>query len=183
MKTETATLANGCFWCTEAIFQRLKGVSNVRPGYSGGRRENPTYEQVSTGATGHAEAIQITFDPGIISYEKLLEIYFATHDPTTLNKQGADVGTQYRSVIFYHSNQQKRTAENIKVALDQSGKYKNPIVTEIVPLEKFYTAEDYHQNYYNQNSTKNPYCSIVIDPKVKKLLRDYSKDVKDEYHD
>lgn len=178
MKEEIATLAGGCFWCTEAIFQRLKGVSTVDPGYSGGKRENPSYEQVSTGATGHAEAIQITFDPSVISFEKLLTIFFATHDPTTKNRQGADVGTQYRSVIFYHSENQKAVAEKVIKKLEQSKTYNDPIVTEVVPFEIFYEAEDYHQNYYNNNLAKNPYCSVVIDPKVNKLIKEFSTDIK-----
>lgn len=186
MRREVATLAGGCFWCTEAIFQRLKGVTSVESGYAGGNlpadKKNPSYEQVSTGSTGHAEAIQITFDPSIITYEKLLEIFFATHDPTTVNRQGNDVGTQYRSVIFYHDNKQKEIAERVKQNVEESDMYHDPIVTSIEPFEAFYKAENYHQNYYNENVTKNPYCNMVIDPKVKKLLKEFSKNVKDEYH-
>jgi peptide-methionine (S)-S-oxide reductase len=179
---EIATVANGCFWCTEAVFKRLKGVDTVVSGYTGGTRDNPTYEQVSTGATGHAEAIQITFDPSIISYDLLLSVFFTTHDPTTLNRQGADVGTQYRSAIFYHSDAQKKAAEEKIKQLTKEGAYKDPIVTEIVRFTKFYTAENYHKDYYDANRSY-PYCRVIIDPKVKKLLKEFSKDVKDEYQE
>ncbi len=175
-----ATLAGGCFWCTEAIFKRLKGVEDVVSGYAGGGRENPTYEQVTTGATGHAEAIQMEFDPSIISYEKLIEIFFNLHDPTTLNRQGADEGTQYRSAIFYHDNAQKETALKVRDEIADSGLYHDPIVTEIVPFENFYTAEEYHQNFYDNNKTQG-YCDYVISPKIKKLLQEYKKEVKEEY--
>lgn len=178
---ETATLAGGCFWCTEAVFKRLKGVSSVTSGYCGGKISKPSYEQVSTGQTGHAEAIQIRFDPKIISYEHLLDIFWATHDPTTLNKQGADVGNQYRSSIFYHNSEQKRVAEESKSKMEKSGKLNSNIVTEIVPFEKFYTAEEYHQDFYDTYKDANPYCSIVVDPKVKKLLEQFNSDVKEEY--
>ena len=181
MGNATATLAGGCFWCTEAIFQRLNGVSAVTPGYTAGKRENPSYEQISTGATGHAEAIQVTFDPKRISYEKLLEIFFATHDPTTKDRQGADVGTQYRSAIFYHTESQKSKAQKMISKLNSSNKYDTPIVTEVVPFQRFYTAENYHHNYYNDNRAKNPYCRVIIDPKVKKLLSEYSTAVREEY--
>lgn len=174
---ETATLAGGCFWCTEATFQRLKGVKSTTPGYTGGTVGNPTYEQVCTGSTGHAEAIQIRFDPKIISYGKLLEVFFALHDPTTLNQQGADVGTQYRSAIFYHDDNQKKTAETLKGKLDKSGNFKAKIVTEVVPFTKFYQAENYHQNYFDSNRTA-PYCQVVIDPKIKKLLEEFPADLK-----
>ncbi len=177
---ETATLANGCFWCTEAVFKRLKGVVSVIPGYSGGQRENPSYEQVSSGATGHAEAIQIKFDPKILPYEKLLDIFFHTHNPTTLNQQGNDIGTQYRSAIFYHDEQQKQIAEKSKTDLENSHYYKDPIVTEIVPFTHFYEAENYHQDYYNNNRNA-PYCTFVIDPKLQKLLKEYGNEVKEEY--
>lgn len=177
---ETATVAGGCFWCTEAIFKRLKGVETVTSGYSGGARENPSYEQVSSEATGHAEAVQIEFDPKVISYEKILQIFFHLHDPTTLNRQGADVGTQYRSVIFYHSPEQEQIAEKVKQEVVDEGKYNDPIVTEIVPFENFYTAEEEHQDYYDRNSNQG-YCSYVITPKIQKLLKDYRKDVKEEY--
>lgn len=165
---ETATLGGGCFWCTEAIFKRLKGVTSVVSGYAGGIMENPTYEKVSEGSTQHAESIQIQFDPSIISYEKILEVFWATHDPTTLNRQGADVGTQYRSVIFYHNDKQK------EIAL----KSKQPsFTTAIVPFDKFYKAEDYHQNFYEKNKSY-PYCQIIINPKIKNLLEQFGKDVK-----
>lgn len=179
-KLETATVANGCFWCTEAIFKRLKGVVSVKPGYSGGQREKPNYDQVSTGATGHAEAIQIEFDPTILPYEKLLDIFFHTHNPTTLNQQGADIGTQYRSAIFYHDDRQKEIAEKVKDDLETSHFYKDPIVTEITPFTHFYEAENYHQDYYEKHADA-PYCKFVIDPKLSKLLEKYGNDVKDEY--
>lgn len=168
---ETATLAGGCFWCTEAIFKRLKGVIEVIPGYTGGTVENPTYEVVCSGKTGHAEAIQIKFDPKIISFETLLEIFFKLHDPTTLNRQGNDVGTQYRSAIFYHDEAQK------KEALDKIKKIPGA-VTKLEPFSKFYPAEDYHKNYYERNSSQ-PYCQIVIDPKIQKLYRDFKQQIKD----
>ena len=166
-----ATFAGGCFWCTEALFRRLKGVISVTPGYAGGTVESPSYEQVCSGTTGHAEATQIEFDPAIIPFEKLLDIFWHTHNPTTLNQQGNDVGTQYRSVIFYHSPEQKEIAE----------KSKEPgFVTEIVPFANFYEAESYHKNYYDKNKDSS-YCSFVIDPKIQKLLKDYNKEIKDEY--
>ncbi len=177
---ETATFGGGCFWCTEAVFKRLKGVISVNSGYSGGGAENPSYEQVTTGATGHAEAVQIEFDPKIISYKKLLEVFWATHDPTTKNRQGNDVGTQYRSVIFYHSDEQKDEAVESMKQMEDDKEYGDPIVTEIVPYNAFYTAEEYHKNYYDSNPV-NPYCSIVISPKIKKLLDKFGKDVKEEY--
>ncbi|MEW6603787.1 MAG: peptide-methionine (S)-S-oxide reductase MsrA [Thermoproteota archaeon] len=180
MVTEVATLANGCFWCSEAVFARLKGIKSVLPGYSGGLVENPTYDEVCTGTTGHAEAAQIEFDPSVISFERLLDIFWHTHDPTTLNRQGNDVGTQYRSAIFYHNERQKEIAEKSKKELEQSGTYKDPIVTEITPFKKFYAAEDYHKRYYDQNQNA-PYCRFVIDPKIRKLLSRYGKDVKSEY--
>lgn len=176
---ETATLAGGCFWCTEAIFKRLKGVKSVNPGYTGGHLKNPTYKDVCSGKTGHAEAIQIKFDPKEISYEKLLEVFFALHNPTTLNRQGVDFGTQYRSAIFYHSDDQKRTAEKVKLRLGRSSHYKNKIVTEIVPFTIFYKAENYHQNYYDTNRNKL-YCRIFIDPKIKKLLKNFKENLKDK---
>ena len=174
---ETATLAGGCFWCTEAIYKRLKGVESVMPGYAGGTVENPTYEQVCSGTTGHAEAIQITFDPQIITYEKILEVFFATHDPTTLNQQGADVGTQYRSVIFYHDEEQKRIAESIKQRIEEEKMYPNPIVTQITPFTIFYEAENYHQNFYDSNRNYG-YCRLIIDPKIQKLLSEFKNDLK-----
>ena len=179
MKTEIATLANGCFWCSEAIFSRLKGVKSVVPGYSGGKVENPTYDDVCTGGTGHAEAAQIEFDPTVIPYEKLLDVFWHTHDPTTLNRQGNDIGTQYRSAIFYHNDKQREIAEKSKRDLEESGIYRDPIVTEIVPFKKFYIAEDYHKKYYEQHQDA-PYCRYVIDPKIQKLLKQYAKDIKNE---
>lgn len=177
---EVITLASGCFWCTEAVFKRVKGVVSAVPGYSGGAVNNPTYEQVCSGATGHAEAVQVQFDANIISLEQILEIFFYTHDPTTLNRQGNDVGTQYRSAIFYHSERQKDVACKIKSDLDKKGVYVNPIVTEITPYSNFYQAEDYHKDYYDNNRSA-PYCSYVIDPKVNKLLTKFSTKLKHEY--
>lgn len=179
-KLEVATLAGGCFWCTEAIFTRLKGVHSVLPGYSGGTVENPTYQDVCSGNTGHAEAIQIEFDPTQIPFEKLLEIFWHTHNPTTLNQQGNDIGTQYRSAIFYHDEKQKEIAEKSKADVEKEKLYPDPIVTEIVPFTTFYIAEDYHKNYYDRNKNQS-YCNFVIDPKIHKLLKEYSSDVKDEY--
>lgn len=173
---QTATFAGGCFWCTEAIFKRLKGVESVASGYADSEVENPSYERVSSGSSGAAEAVQLTFDPQKISYEKLLEIFWATHDPTTLNRQGSDVGTQYRSSIFYHDEKQKEAAEKSKTAQSNS-----KIVTDIAPLKNFYKAEDYHQNYYELNKNSNPYCSIIIDPKIEKLIKMFNSEVKDEY--
>lgn len=179
-RVETATLANGCFWCTEAVFQRLRGVESVESGYSGGQVENPTYDEVCDGTSGHAESLQIVFDPQVISFEKLLEIFFATHDPTTKNRQGNDVGPQYRSAIFYHSEEQKKEALGKIKELDKSGKFQNSIVTEVVPFTKFYPAENYHQDFYNKNREYG-YCRVIIDPKIKKLLREYRKEVREEY--
>ena len=177
---ETATFANGCFWCTEAVFKRLKGIKSVLPGYSGGQVNNPSYEQVCSERTGHAESIQIEFDPKAISFEKILDIFWLTHDPTTLNRQGNDVGTQYRSAIFYHDLKQKEIAENSKRGLENERLYKDPIVTEIAPFNSFYIAEDYHKNYYDDHR-EAPYCSYIIDPKVHKLLLNYENDVKADY--
>ncbi len=179
-KLETATFANGCFWCTETIFKRLKGVMSVLPGYSGGDEENPTYEEVSSGNTGHAEAIQIEFAPSIISYEKILEIFWHTHDPTTLNQQGYDHGTQYRSAIFYHDETQKEIAEKLKEKLDKENVFQSPIITEITKFTNFYPAENYHKNFY-ESGNRPDYCRFVIDPKLQKLLKEYGNDVKDEY--
>ncbi|RMF35247.1 MAG: peptide-methionine (S)-S-oxide reductase [Chlorobiota bacterium] len=165
---EVATFGAGCFWCTEAIFSRLDGVISVVPGYSGGHVLNPTYEQVCTGRTGHAEVCQITFDPKRISYDELLEVFWKTHDPTTPNRQGNDVGPQYRSVIFYHSDAQRQRAEYYKRMLDESGAFDAPIVTEIVPFEQFWPAEEYHRNYFVRNPEK-AYCALVIRPKVEKF--------------
>jgi len=175
--SETITLAGGCFWCTEAIFKRLRGVETVTPGYSGGTVKNPTYEQVCSGNTGHAEAIQIKFDPKIITLEKLLYVFFKLHDPTTLNRQGDDHGTQYRSVIFYHNEKQKQTASDSENKIEESGIYKNKIVTEITPFTNFYEAESYHKNYFDNNLTQT-YCQVVIDPKIKKLYKLFPENIK-----
>ena len=177
---EIATLANGCFWCTEAIFARIKGGKSVLPGYSGGEVENPSYDQVCTGITGHAEAAQIQFDPMVISFEKLLEFFWHTHDPTTLNRQGNDIGTQYRSAIFYHNDNQREIAEKSKREIQDKGIFKDPIVTEITPFKKFYVAEDYHKKYY-EHHLNDPYCRFVIDPKIQKLLKQYGNQLKVEY--
>ena len=176
---DTATLAGGCFWCTEAIFKQLKGVTSVVSGYAASQVENPSYQAVCSGRTGAAEAVQITYDPSVISYDTLLEIFWYTHDPTTLNRQGNDIGTQYRSAIFYHTDEQQHVALASKEALEASGTYKKPIVTEIVPFTNFYPAEDYHNDYYDRNRSQ-PYCMFVIDPKVQKLLKAYRNEVKDE---
>ena len=181
-KKEVTTLAGGCFWCTEAIFTRLKGVTSVLPGYSGGTVENPTYDQVCSGTTGHAEAIQIEFDPSVIPYEKILDIFWHTHNPTTMNQQGNDTGTQYRSAIFYYSTKQKEIAEQSKAALEKEGVYKDRIVTEITPFTNFYVAEDYHRNYFDKNKGA-PYCDFVISPKIHKLLGKYRNDVKEQYYE
>jgi peptide-methionine (S)-S-oxide reductase len=177
---ETATFANGCFWCSEAIFKRLNGIKSVLPGYSGGKVINPSYEQVCSGRTGHAESIQIKFDPIVINFEKILDIFWRTHDPTTLNRQGNDVGTQYRSAIYYHDQKQKEIAEKSKRALEKEGLYKDPIVTEITPYIDFYVAENYHKDYYDEHRDA-PYCRYVIDPKVHKLLENYENEVKVDY--
>lgn len=166
-KTETATLGAGCFWCVEAVFERLPGVKKVVSGYTGGHVDNPTYKQVCTGATGHAEVAQVEFDPAVISFEKILEVFFEAHDPTTLNRQGADEGDQYRSAIFYASEEQRQTALRARAAAQKN--WDDPIVTEITPLGKFYPAEDYHQNYFKNNPNQG-YCTFVIKPKVKKLV-------------
>jgi len=176
-KLDTATLGNGCFWCTEAVFQDLKGVVSVTSGYSGGHSENPNYKEVCAGTTGHAECLQIVFDPLLISYEELLEVFWKTHDPTTLNRQGNDIGTQYRSVIFYHSEEQKKTAIAYKEQLTRSKAFPKPIVTEIVPFEKFYKAEDYHQDYFNLNGNV-PYCQYVVAPKVEKFKKEFKAKLK-----
>jgi peptide-methionine (S)-S-oxide reductase len=172
-----ATFGGGCFWCTEAVFQRVKGVEKVVSGYMGGKVKNPTYKEVTTGLTGHAEVIQITYNPSIISYDEILEIFWGTHDPTTLNRQGADVGTQYRSVIFYHNESQKQLAESYKKKLDSSGAFERTIVTEISPASAFYKAEDYHQNYFNLNSNV-PYCTYVIQPKLDKFNKVFANKLK-----
>ena len=177
---ETATLATGCFWCSEAVFRRLEGVKSVLPGYTGGRVDSPSYDDVCTGRTGHAEAAQIEFDPNVISFEKLLDVFWHTHDPTTLNRQGNDVGTQYRSAIFYHNEKQKEIAEKSKKEIGSSGVYRDPIVTEITPFKSFFVAEDYHKNYYEQNQNAG-YCRFVIAPKIQKLFKHYKNDLKGEY--
>lgn len=175
--TDTATFGNGCFWCTEAIFSELKGVLKVTSGYSGGTTKNPTYKEVCTGLTGHAECLQIVYDPTVISYEELLEVFWKTHDPTTLNRQGNDVGTQYRSVIFYHNEQQKALAEKYKKELNEARVFPNPVVTEIVPMKVFYPAENYHQEYYKLNGHE-PYCQFVIRPKIEKFRKVFKDKLK-----
>lgn len=177
---ENATFSAGCFWCTEAIFKRLKGVISVKPGYSGGEVNNPNYESVSTGKTGYAESIQIEFDPSLIPYSKLLEVFWRTHDPTTKNRQGNDIGSQYRSIIFYHNNQQEDEAERSKKEIENMKLYRDKIVTEILPYSNFYPAEEYHQEYYDKNR-ELPYCTFVIDPKIEKLIKEFGKDLKEEY--
>lgn len=175
---ETATFANGCFWCTEAIFEELEGVISATSGYTGGTVENPTYKQVCTGETGHAECLQIVYDPLKITFDELLEVFWETHDPTTLNRQGADAGTQYRSGIFYHNQEQKEKAEKYKAELDKSGAFDKPIVTEITAFSKFYPAEDYHQQYFENNENSNPYCKIVIRPKLDKFRKVFKDKLK-----
>ena len=169
---ELATLGGGCFWCTEAVFSELKGIEKVESGYSGGTVSNPTYEQVCTGDTGHAETVQISFDPGTISYREILDVFFSVHDPTTLNRQGADIGTQYRSVIFYHTPEQRRVAEEVMKQVGDSGIWGKPIVTQLVPFAAFYKAEDYHQRYFENNPNQG-YCRVVIAPKVAKFRKHY----------
>jgi peptide-methionine (S)-S-oxide reductase len=177
-QTDTATFGTGCFWCTEAIFEQLDGVLKVTSGYSGGQTLNPTYKEVCTGKTGHAETVQIVYEPGKISFDELLEVFWQVHDPTTLNRQGADVGTQYRSVIFYHNEEQKQKAEKYKAELQKSGAFDKPIVTEVAPFSKFYTAENYHQEYYELNKNTNPYCSVVIRPKLEKFNKVFKNKLK-----
>lgn len=172
---EIATFGAGCFWCVEAVFQRLKGVIEVQSGYSGGTVKNPSYKEVCAGTTGHAEVLQISFNPQVITYAQLLEVLFATHDPTTLNRQGGDVGTQYRSAIFYHNEEQKRLADLAIKAANESGVWDNPIVTEVTQLTNFYPAEDYHNNYFNLNAEANPYCQMVIVPKVEKFKKRFAE--------
>jgi peptide-methionine (S)-S-oxide reductase len=176
--TDTATFANGCFWCTEAIFEQLEGVISATSGYTGGKTDNPTYKQVCSGETGHAECLQIVYDPKKISFDELLEVFWETHDPTTLNQQGADVGTQYRSGIFYHNDEQKQKAEKYKAELDKSGAFEKPIVTEITAFSTFYPAENYHQEYFENNENANPYCKIVIRPKVDKFRKVFKDKLK-----
>ncbi len=172
--SEIATLAGGCFWCIEAVFREVDGVENIASGYTGGTTVNPTYEQVSTGKTSHAEAVQVAFDPMIISYREILEIFFSVHDPTTMNRQGADTGTQYRSAIFYHDEQQKAIAEELIRELNKARLWKKPIVTQISPLDKFYPAEDYHQEYFSRHP-EQAYCQMVISPKVNKFRQQRAK--------
>ena len=174
---DTATLAGGCFWCIEAIFQQVDGVTKVKSGYTGGETPNPTYRDVCTGNTGYAEAIQVVYDPTKVSFAKLLEVFFTVHNPTTLNRQGADVGTQYRSAIFYHSAEQKRIAETVVAKLNASGTWTSPIVTEISSLKPFYVAEDQHQNYFNDNK-RQPYCQMVIQPKMDKFRKVFQEIIK-----
>ena len=177
-KIDITTLGAGCFWCIEAVFQNLKGVQSVVSGYTGGQVENPTYEQICTGTTGHAEVAQIIFDPEIISFEDLLYVFWRTHDPTTLNRQGADVGTQYRSAIFYDSEEQKKVAEKSKAKTDASDLWPDPIVTEISQSDKFYNAEEYHQDYYKLNPNQ-PYCRLIIDPKIRNLKKEFADKLND----
>ena len=169
---EVATLAGGCFWCLEAVFDDLKGVDSVESGYMGGRTANPTYEEVCSGETGHAEVTQLTFDPKQVSFKEILEVFFVIHDPTTLNRQGNDVGTQYRSAIFYHSPEQRATAQQVIAELGAAKIYEDPVVTEVVPASKFYVAEDYHQEYFRRNPAQ-PYCAIVVRPKVAKFRKHF----------
>jgi len=178
-RTETATLAGGCFWCLEAAFERLQGVVSVTPGFTGGQASNPSYRDVCSGTTGHAEAVQITFDPGVVSFRELLEVFFTIHDPTTLNYQDADYGTQYRSAIFYHSPQQKAEAERIIGELTASGVWPRPMVTELKPLTEFYPAEEYHHQYFRRNPEQG-YCQVVIAPKMAKFRNKYAAKLKDQ---
>ncbi len=177
MKLETATFGAGCFWCVEAVFLQLEGVHKVISGYTGGTTENPDYRSICTGTTGHAEVVQIEFDTDVISFKDLLDVFWHTHDPTTLNRQGNDTGTQYRSAIFYHSDSQRNIAEESKAETDKSNLWNDPIVTEITPIDVFYPAEDYHQNYFELNPAQ-PYCQFVIHPKMKKLTKDFKDKLK-----
>ena len=177
METQRATLGGGCFWCLEAVYELLEGVEHVESGYAGGDHPHPTYQQVCAGVTGHAEVVQVTFDPGVVTYREILEVFFATHDPTTLNRQGPDVGTQYRSVILYHSEEQRSTAEALVAELESEGIFPGPIVTEIAPLTEFHPAEAYHQEYYRTNPDQ-PYCTFIIDPKVAKFREKYAARLK-----
>ena len=172
-----ATLGGGCFWCLEAVYEELEGVVDVVSGYAGGHVVNPTYRQVCTGKTGHAEVVQVTFDPDVTSYREILQVFFAIHDPTTLNRQGADVGTQYRSAIFYHNESQREIAEAMIESLESEGEWKNPIVTQVEPLDAFYPAEDYHQEYYRSHKSQ-PYCRAVISPKLKKFRKKFKPSLK-----
>ncbi len=176
-KQEVTTLGGGCFWCTEAVYKELKGVSEVLPGYSGGHIKNPAYREVTTGRTGHAEVVQIKYDPEVVSFSEILEVFFATHDPTTLNRQGADVGTQYRSAVFFHSEEQKQTAQEIINQLNSEGVFDDPIVTEVTSFDVFYEAEDYHKNYFERNKNQ-PYCRMVVAPKVEKFEKVFKDKLK-----
>ena len=176
-KLEVATFGEGCFWCTEAVFERLEGVEKVVSGYAGGHVRNPSYKEVCTGQTGHAEVCQIFFDPDVITYEELLDVFWHTHDPTTLNRQGNDIGSQYRSVIFFHNEEQKKVAEASRIDMDASGTFGDPIVTEIKPFDNFYEAEDYHQDYF-ANNPNQPYCTFVVKPKVNKFTAKYQDKLK-----
>lgn len=174
---EIATLAGGCFWCLEAVYDKLKGVQAVESGYAGGKTANPTYQQVCNGTTGHAEVVQVTFNPQVVSFKDLLDVFFTIHDPTTLNRQGNDEGTQYRSAIFYHTPEQKATAEQVIAKLNAEHLWNAPIVTEVAPFEKFYVAEDYHQEYFEHNGNQ-PYCRVVVAPKVAKFRKHYMDKLK-----
>jgi peptide-methionine (S)-S-oxide reductase len=174
---EVATLGGGCFWCLEAVYDRLEGVVSVESGYSGGEVPNPSYQQVSSGKTGHAEVVRVTFDPQVISYREILQVFFSIHNPTTLNRQGADVGTQYRSVIFYHGEEQKMIAQQVIDEIEQEGIWEDKIVTQVTPLEKFYLAEEYHQEYFEKNPYQG-YCQVVIAPKVAKFRAKYAQQLK-----
>ena len=174
---KVATLGGGCFWCLEAVYEQLQGVERVVSGYAGGAVPNPSYRQVCTGSTGHAEVVQITYDPELITFRELLEVFFDIHDPTTLNRQGADVGTQYRSAIFYHDEEQKKIAEEMIEDLESEGRWRRPLVTEVVPFKEFYRAEDYHQEYYRDNP-RQPYCRAVVGPKVAKFMKQYRPKLK-----
>lgn len=174
---ENATLGGGCFWCTEAVFLEMKGVEKVVPGYSGGHVKNPAYREVTTGRTGHAEVVQITFNPEVTSFSEILEVFFKTHNPTTLNRQGNDVGTQYRSAVFYHNEEQKQIAEKVIKLFEQEKVYDDPIVTEVTPFKTFYLAEDYHHNYFARNKNQ-PYCQFVVAPKVEKFRKIFKEKLK-----
>ncbi len=176
-RTQVATLGGGCFWCTEAVYLEVRGVEKVESGYTGGHVPNPTYRQVCSETTGHAEAVQVTFDPEVVSYREVLEVFFATHDPTTPNRQGADVGTQYRSAVFYHDEEQREAAEAVIAEIEAQGVWDASIVTEVVPFEEFYVAEDYHQNYFASNG-RQPYCQVIIAPKVAKFRKEHLEKLK-----
>ncbi len=178
MTIETATLAGGCFWCLEAVYDELKGVESVESGYMGGMTANPTYEEVCSGRTNHAEVVQVKFDPAVVSYKELLDVFFTIHDPTTINRQGNDVGSQYRSAIFYHSPEQKATAEQAIEEITNEGVWDEPIVTEVEPASQFYVAENYHQEYFRRTGNANPYCTVVVAPKVAKFRKNFLSKLK-----